>query len=155
MIQAGFSPASSAYLNDAIRHIVKTEINLVIHKFKISLPESTGSEALVIPGMFNNMSSKPVQVIYNFQDPLGVLEENEIYYRSSNPMKNITTQTLFQTLVGRVIVSLEKNRRICILSICVRPARKVKLSIYFESHCAEYSQIPNSLTMRYANGAWL
>ncbi|KAJ6617410.1 RNA dependent RNA polymerase-domain-containing protein [Mycena sp. CBHHK59/15] len=87
LIQAGFNPATSVYLNDAMRWIVKKEIESVVQKFKISLPESTASEAFVIP------------------DPLGILKENEIYYRTSNPMKNPVTQTLFQILVGPVLVS--------------------------------------------------
>ncbi|KAJ7238761.1 RNA dependent RNA polymerase-domain-containing protein [Mycena haematopus] len=87
LIQAGFHPATCAYLNDKLRLIIKNEIKTVVEKYRISLPESTASQAFVIP------------------DPLGVLKENEIFYRSSNPMKNPTTQTLFQTLKGPVLVS--------------------------------------------------
>ncbi|KAJ7146508.1 RNA dependent RNA polymerase-domain-containing protein [Mycena epipterygia] len=86
LIQAGFHPMTCAYLNDKMRYIIKTEINSVVDKYRISLPESTASDAFVIP------------------DPVGILKENEIYYRSSNPMKNPITQTLFQILVGPVIV---------------------------------------------------
>ncbi|KAJ7144770.1 RNA dependent RNA polymerase-domain-containing protein [Mycena crocata] len=87
LIQAGFQPSTSAYLNDKMRYIIKTEISSVVDKYRISLPESTASDAFVIP------------------DPLGILKENEIYYRSSNPMKNPETQTLFQILEGPVIVT--------------------------------------------------
>ncbi|KAJ7439948.1 RNA dependent RNA polymerase-domain-containing protein [Mycena latifolia] len=87
LIQAGFNPKTSAYLNDKMRFIIRTEITSVVDKYRISLPESTASDAFVIP------------------DPFGILQENEIYYRSSKPMKNPATQTLFHTLVGPVIVS--------------------------------------------------
>ncbi|KAF8215655.1 RNA dependent RNA polymerase-domain-containing protein [Mycena galopus ATCC 62051] len=43
LIQAGFHPKTSAYLNDKIRYIVKNEINAVVNEFRISLPESTAS----------------------------------------------------------------------------------------------------------------
>ena len=40
-------------------------------------------------------------------DPLGVLEEGEIYYRSSQSLVNPRTQRDFHTLTGDVIVRLE------------------------------------------------
>ncbi|KAJ7696817.1 RNA dependent RNA polymerase-domain-containing protein [Mycena rosella] len=95
LIQAGFNPKSSAYLNDKLRYIIKTEINSVVDKYRISLPESTASDAFVIP------------------DPFGILEEHQIYYRSSNPMKNPATQTLFQILVGPVILGRYPIRLPC------------------------------------------
>ncbi|KAJ7511698.1 RNA dependent RNA polymerase-domain-containing protein [Mycena galericulata] len=88
LIQAGFHPRTSMYLNDKMRYIIKNEIKSVVEKYKISLPESTASDAFVIP------------------DPLGVLRENEIYYRTSNPMKDPVTETLFQVLSGKVILNL-------------------------------------------------
>ncbi|KAJ7469578.1 RNA dependent RNA polymerase-domain-containing protein [Mycena latifolia] len=97
LIQAGFNPKTSAYLNEKMRFIIRTEIKSIVDKYRISLPESTASDAFVIP------------------DPFGILRKNEIYYRSSKPMKNPATQTLFHTLVGPVIVSLH-NYRSCILS---------------------------------------
>ncbi|KAJ7631701.1 RNA dependent RNA polymerase-domain-containing protein [Mycena polygramma] len=95
LIQAGFHPESSPYLNDKLRNIIKTEIKSVVDKYRISLPESTASEAFVIP------------------DPLGVLKENEIYYRSSNPMKNPSTETLFQVLTGPIILGRYPMRLPC------------------------------------------
>jgi hypothetical protein len=53
LLQAGFSPKNLKYLNDKLRHIIKTEINSVIDNYRISLPESTASEAFVIPGVFH------------------------------------------------------------------------------------------------------
>lgn len=50
LIQAGFHPRTSRYLNDKMRYIIKTEIKSVVDKYKISLPESTASDAFVIPG---------------------------------------------------------------------------------------------------------
>ncbi|KAJ6541584.1 RNA dependent RNA polymerase-domain-containing protein [Mycena capillaripes] len=95
LIQAGFHPSTSAYLNGKLRYIIKTEINSVVDKYKIALPESTVSKAFVIP------------------DPLGVLKENEIYYRSSNPMKNPLTETLFQVLTGPIILGRYPIRLPC------------------------------------------
>ncbi|KAJ6457272.1 RNA dependent RNA polymerase-domain-containing protein [Mycena sanguinolenta] len=95
LIQAGFHPATCDYLNWKLRYIVDNEINTVVEKYRISLPESTASEALVIP------------------DPLGRLKPNQIYYRSSNPMKNSTTQTLFHVLEGDVIVGRYPMRLPC------------------------------------------
>ncbi|KAJ6479270.1 RNA dependent RNA polymerase-domain-containing protein [Mycena vitilis] len=93
LIQAGFHPESSLYLNDKLRNVIKTEIKSVVDKYRISLPESTASEAL--------------------EDPLGVLKENEIYYRSSNPMKNPSTETLFQVLTGPIILGRYPMRLPC------------------------------------------
>ncbi|KAF7340978.1 RNA-dependent RNA polymerase [Mycena sanguinolenta] len=87
LIQAGFHPEACEYLYKKLKLVVNNEINTVIEKYRISLPESTASEAFVIP------------------DPSGRLKPNQIYYRSSNPMKDPTTQTLFQILEGDVIVS--------------------------------------------------
>ncbi|KAJ7045206.1 RNA dependent RNA polymerase-domain-containing protein [Mycena alexandri] len=95
LVQAGFHPAHCAYLNDKLRYIIKTEITSAVDKYRISLPESTASDALVIP------------------DPTGLLKPNEIYYRSSSPLKNPTTQTLFQTLTGRVILGRYPMRLPC------------------------------------------
>lgn len=38
-------------------------------------------------------------------DPLGILEEGEVYYRASQPMTDPETQTLFNVLTGDVLVS--------------------------------------------------
>lgn len=37
-------------------------------------------------------------------DPLGILNENEIYYRSSTPMRDPNTQTLFHVITGEMLV---------------------------------------------------
>ncbi|KAJ7508353.1 RNA dependent RNA polymerase-domain-containing protein [Mycena galericulata] len=95
LIQAGFHPRTSMYLNDKMRYIIKNEIKSVVEKYKISLPESTASDAFVIP------------------DPLGVLRENEIYYRTSNPMKDPVTETFFQVLSGKVILGRYPIRLPC------------------------------------------
>jgi len=39
-------------------------------------------------------------------DPLGVLEQGQIYYRSSNSMINPETQTLFNVVKGEVLVCM-------------------------------------------------
>ncbi|KAJ7608165.1 RNA dependent RNA polymerase-domain-containing protein [Roridomyces roridus] len=96
LIQAGFQPRKSAYLNDKMKYIIKLEIKSVVEKYKISLPEGTAvSDAFVIP------------------DPLGILEENQVYYRSSAPMKNVETQMLFNILKGPVIIGRYPIRLPC------------------------------------------
>ncbi|THU93549.1 hypothetical protein K435DRAFT_967237 [Dendrothele bispora CBS 962.96] len=86
LVQAGFNPRDNEILWDKIRWILKNTISSYIEKSRFPLPEGTGIEAFVIP------------------DPLGVLKEGEIYYRSSNPMKDPETQTLFNVAKGPVLV---------------------------------------------------
>lgn len=38
-------------------------------------------------------------------DPLGILKEGEIFYRSSRPQKDPRTEMLFHVLTGDVVVS--------------------------------------------------
>ncbi|THU92070.1 hypothetical protein K435DRAFT_672820 [Dendrothele bispora CBS 962.96] len=86
LVQAGFNPRDNKILWDKIQWIVKQTISNYIEKSRFPLPEGTGIEAFVIP------------------DPLGVLQEGEIYYRSSNPMTDPETQALFNVVKGPVLV---------------------------------------------------
>ncbi|KAK7063563.1 RNA-dependent RNA polymerase [Favolaschia claudopus] len=86
LLQSGFHRSTSEYLTDKMRLIIKTEINAITSKYKVTLPESTASEAFVIP------------------DPLSVLEEGQIFYRSSNGIKDPLTETKYNTVIGDLIV---------------------------------------------------
>ncbi|KAG6860856.1 hypothetical protein C0995_006720 [Termitomyces sp. Mi166 len=83
-LQAGFHPKDSTLLKDKIRNLVQTTIKSIVDKFSIPLPESLS--AFIIP------------------DPRGVLEEGEVYYRSSVPLINSETQDRFSVLTGNVLV---------------------------------------------------
>ncbi|KAF5385050.1 hypothetical protein D9615_001000 [Tricholomella constricta] len=80
LIQANFRPEELNLLRDKIRYIISTTIRTTIEKFTIPLQESLG--AFVAP------------------DPIGILEEGEVYYRSSQSLTDPTTQTLFNTVIG-------------------------------------------------------
>ena len=51
-------------------------------------------------------SVKYASNLSNRVDPLGVLEEGQIYYCSSQPLKDLSTQTLFTVLKGPVLVGV-------------------------------------------------
>ncbi|GLB43650.1 putative RNA-dependent RNA polymerase [Lyophyllum shimeji] len=84
LIQAGFRPDKLKPLRDKIRCIVETTIKSIVDKFSIPLPESLG--AFIVP------------------DPLGILEQGEIYYRSSQSLTDPETQTLFNVVTGDVLL---------------------------------------------------
>ncbi|KAH0591428.1 hypothetical protein H2248_001505 [Termitomyces sp. 'cryptogamus'] len=83
-LQAGFHPKDSTLLKDKIRTLVEVTIKSIIDKFSIPLPESLS--AFIIP------------------DPLGVLKEGEVYYRSSVAIVDSETQDVFNVLTGNVLL---------------------------------------------------
>jgi len=72
---------------------VQGVIESAIEKYRIPLQESIS--AFVIP------------------DPLGVLQEGQIYYCSSQPLKDNSTQTLFTVLKGPVLIGRYPVRLAC------------------------------------------
>ncbi|KAF8167315.1 RNA dependent RNA polymerase-domain-containing protein [Crassisporium funariophilum] len=84
LIQAGFHPAQNQLLHNKIGWIVRLAIRASVEKYRIPINESLG--AFVVP------------------DPLGVLEEGTIFYRSSRPLKNPRTEILYHVLEGEVLV---------------------------------------------------
>lgn len=106
LLQAGFHPARDYLLWFVLENILKTAVQNAIKKCNIPLPEGSSTHALVITGETNALGSLRVLLFTLAIDPLGVLEEDEIYYRSSQPIKNIETQTLYHTVTGTVLVSL-------------------------------------------------
>ncbi|KAJ7589619.1 RNA dependent RNA polymerase-domain-containing protein [Mycena floridula] len=86
VLQAGFRPSEFQYLNKSLISLANHTWDKVISKFKIPLPKGQSIEAFVIP------------------DPLGILDWYEIYYRSTDAMKDMETQRPFNTVVGDVLM---------------------------------------------------
>ncbi|KAJ3821613.1 RNA dependent RNA polymerase-domain-containing protein [Lentinula raphanica] len=86
LVQAGFHPAKDSILWSTLQKVLEVTIQGAVEKCNIPLPEGSSASAFVIP------------------DPLGVLEENEIYYRSSAPIRDPNTQTLFHVITGEVLI---------------------------------------------------
>ncbi|KAF9469499.1 RNA dependent RNA polymerase-domain-containing protein, partial [Collybia nuda] len=84
MIQSGFRPEKAPFLRDKLRYITREKITSTVEKYQIPLPQSL--TAFVVP------------------DPLGILEEGQVYYRSSQAMINPDTQTAFNVVTGDVLV---------------------------------------------------
>ncbi|KAF4611719.1 hypothetical protein D9613_004267 [Agrocybe pediades] len=84
MIQAGFHPASNYLLHEKLFYIVQNTIKSSVEKYRIPIEESFG--AYVVP------------------DPLGILEEGEIFYKFSRPRKDPNTEMLVHTLEGDVVL---------------------------------------------------
>ncbi|KAJ3509083.1 hypothetical protein NLJ89_g5408 [Agrocybe chaxingu] len=92
LLQAGFHPSKSKILQEKIGYVVTTTINSTVEKYRIPIPESVC--AFVVP------------------DPLGVLEEGEIYYRFSKPRKDPKTEMLVHVLEGDVLVKAVAKREL-------------------------------------------
>ncbi|KAJ3793160.1 RNA dependent RNA polymerase-domain-containing protein [Lentinula aff. detonsa] len=86
LVQAGFHPARDSILWSTLQKVLEVTVQGAIDKCNIPLPEGSSATAFVIP------------------DPLGVLQENEIYYRSSTPIRDPNTQTLFHVITGEVLI---------------------------------------------------
>ncbi|TFK42152.1 RNA dependent RNA polymerase-domain-containing protein [Crucibulum laeve] len=84
LVQAGFHPAESKLLRDRIQYVVGAVVQTALDKYRI--PLQTSIDAFILP------------------DPLGVLEEGQIYYRSSQPRKDPETEMLYQVLEGEVVL---------------------------------------------------
>ncbi len=102
LIQAGFTPTDLGVLRDKIRYVVHGVIESAIEKYRIPLQESIS--AFVVPGRC--LLCKYASDLLNQVDPLGVLQEGQIYYCSSQPLKDHSTQTLFTVLKGPVLVGV-------------------------------------------------
>ncbi|KAG2022571.1 RNA-directed RNA polymerase, variant 2 [Coprinopsis cinerea AmutBmut pab1-1] len=101
MLQAGFRPQECMVLQENLKTAIKTTINTAIEKYRIPLKESVS--AFVIPDPFAVAPMRhPAGSAVT--DPLGVLKEGEIYYRSSQPMKDPETDLPFEVITGPVVV---------------------------------------------------
>ncbi|KAF8273854.1 RNA dependent RNA polymerase-domain-containing protein [Lactarius quietus] len=85
LIQAGFHPQSSPYLHEKMRCVLKLAMNQFLKKYRIEVPQS--AEAFIVP------------------DPLGVLEEGQIHFKSSQELKDPLTETNVCSIRGPVLVS--------------------------------------------------
>ncbi|KAJ3992350.1 RNA dependent RNA polymerase-domain-containing protein [Lentinula boryana] len=83
LVQAGFHPARDSILWSTLQKVLEVTVQAAIDKCNIPLPEGSSATAFI--------------------DPLGVLRENEIYYRSSTPIRDPNTQTLFHVITGEVL----------------------------------------------------
>ncbi|KAI0756131.1 RNA dependent RNA polymerase-domain-containing protein [Daedaleopsis nitida] len=84
LIQAGFFPQKLKLLYDKIKWIVTKAIDDIIHEYHISVPLS--AEAFIVP------------------DPYGVLEEGEIHFKSSKPLKDSIGYEYPNILLGEVLI---------------------------------------------------
>ncbi|EDR15354.1 uncharacterized protein LACBIDRAFT_301565 [Laccaria bicolor S238N-H82] len=84
LIQAGFHPSQCKILQDKIKFMVQQTINSSVEKYRIPIKESTGG--------------------YIVADPTGLLEEGQIYYRSSVPMTDPDTEMDYFVLQGEVVL---------------------------------------------------
>ncbi|KAG6883508.1 hypothetical protein C0993_005764 [Termitomyces sp. T159_Od127] len=88
LLQAGFHPKDSTLLKEKIRNLVKNRIQSIVEEFSIPLPESLN--AFIVP------------------DPLGVLKEGEVYYRSSVPIVNSVAQDVFNVLTAWEVMAVDR-----------------------------------------------
>ncbi|KAG6830093.1 hypothetical protein H0H92_002266 [Tricholoma furcatifolium] len=84
LLQAGFHPTECRILREKLRYLVTSTINSIVEKYSIPVPQSL--EAFIIP------------------DPIGILEEGEVYYHSSVPLLNPESQTFFHVVSGELLV---------------------------------------------------
>jgi hypothetical protein len=84
LLQAGFMPNRSQVLWLSIKTMMTLAIDDAINDYRIPIPKST--QAYIIP------------------DPLGILNEGEIYYRSSQPILDEDTQSVFHVLTGEALI---------------------------------------------------
>jgi hypothetical protein len=103
LVQAGFNPNELEFLRDKIRYIVNQTIKTTLEKYQIPLPLST--KAFIVPGklFFFALLNDTTQVIMS-SDPLGILKEGEIFYRSSQEILHPETHTFFNVMTGDVLV---------------------------------------------------
>ena len=101
LIQAGFHPAHCSLLFDKIKYLILQIIKSSVEKCHIPISESLC--AYVVPG--RPPLPQVVDLTKVALDPLGILKEGEIFYRSSRPQKDPRTEMLFHVLTGDVIVS--------------------------------------------------
>ncbi|KAI6015621.1 RNA dependent RNA polymerase-domain-containing protein [Pisolithus marmoratus] len=90
LLQAGFHPLKLKLLFDKLEIVLKKVLDNYVTRFHVPVTESI--EAYVVP------------------DPYGVLNENEIHFRSSEPFIDPTTGVPQDTIVGPVLISRNPTR---------------------------------------------
>ncbi|TDL26400.1 hypothetical protein BD410DRAFT_763609 [Rickenella mellea] len=90
MLEAGFTPKQSPFLRDKIKWVVKSIIDSHVGKFHIPIAQSV--EAFVVP------------------DPFGILEEDQVYFRSSEPIRDPTQCLDPNSFIGEVLLTRNPTR---------------------------------------------
>ena len=127
LIQAGFHPTESKFVQNKLKQVIKTSITTAVEKYKIPLKDSIA--AWLIPGKtFLFLPIEPLLTGYiimfkdptvitadhlkgvgsqsSMRDPLGLLKEGEVYFRSSVPMKD-ENELPYYVIKGPVLVSFK------------------------------------------------
>ena len=101
-LQAGFHPESTPILKKKLEILIKKAINDFVEKYHVSVPFSV--ESFAIPGKHRSqiVTARPIWI---FSDPMNVLEEGEVYFRSSTQWQDSDGLWL-DTLVGDVVVRM-------------------------------------------------
>jgi hypothetical protein len=100
LIQAGFHPSQCKILQVKIKCMVQQTITSSVEKYRIPIKESIGG--FVVPGKF--LIPCLGRTLTHIPDPSGLLEEGQIYYRSSQPMTDPKTEMDYFVLQGEVVV---------------------------------------------------
>lgn len=91
LIQAGFRPEESYTMQFKLKMIIETLVKTAVEKYRIPLLDSIA--AWIIPDPSANENN-----------PQGLLKENEIYFRSSQPMKDRDSELAYHVITGEVVV---------------------------------------------------
>uniref|UniRef100_A0A0W0F1S2 RNA-dependent RNA polymerase n=2 Tax=Moniliophthora roreri TaxID=221103 RepID=A0A0W0F1S2_MONRR len=86
MLQSGFHPSQEPYMAEAIKRVLEAALNDLVYKCHVPLPDGTAFKCLVVA------------------DPLGVLEPDEIYYKSSEGFTDPETGITHLVLTGDVLI---------------------------------------------------
>ncbi|KAL1749286.1 RNA dependent RNA polymerase-domain-containing protein [Schizophyllum fasciatum] len=86
LLQAGFRPQDCEFLRVKMQMVLKMVCDSAVDEYRVPVPDSRGLNAFVVP------------------DPLGVLKEDQIFYKSSESFMDPETQTLVSVVEGQVIV---------------------------------------------------
>lgn len=101
LLDAGFTPKECPVMLDKLKHILLKQIDLSTSRFHLEVPMSF--TAFILPGQFSTCCLS--LILISFTDPEGILEEGEIFFKSSQ--RGILTKDGQETdvLTGWVIVT--------------------------------------------------
>uniref|UniRef100_D8QL20 RNA-dependent RNA polymerase n=1 Tax=Schizophyllum commune (strain H4-8 / FGSC 9210) TaxID=578458 RepID=D8QL20_SCHCM len=86
LLQAGFKPQECEYLRIKMAKVLDMVCQSAVEDYRVPVPDSRGLNAFVVP------------------DPLGVLNEDEIFYMPSPSFMDPKEQVMVQAVEGEVIV---------------------------------------------------
>ncbi|KAI4523086.1 hypothetical protein K525DRAFT_361417 [Schizophyllum commune Loenen D] len=87
MLQAGFKPQECEYLRIKMKKVLDMVCQSAVEDYRVPVPDSRGLNAFVVP------------------DPLGVLNEDEIFYMPSPSFMDPKEQVMVQAVEGEVIIA--------------------------------------------------